>query len=394
MAAITAADLGKVVLLLEKNEKLGRKIYATGNGKCNFTNRYQSMECYRSTKPFIAWNIIRQFDFEKTIAFFDNLGILPKEKNGYFYPNSEQASSIAEVLCMEIKRQKVTVICKSTVVDIKKVQDSFNVYTKECRYLSKQVIIASGGMASPIHGSDGSGYDLAKKFGHHIVTPLPALTQLKAEEKYFKTLSGVRVDARGSLFSGKNHLAEESGEFLFTSYGISGIPILQMSRFAAATIYSGKEVHLSLDFFPDINENKLQKIIKKRYDSILCRTVEEALTGVLNHKLFYVLLKELRLNPEEAADTMDDKNIYRLCHMLKQFTFRIIGTNGFENAQVTAGGVDLKEINENTLESLLIPGLFFAGEVVDVDGTCGGYNLQWAFSSGRVAAESLRKLGE
>lgn len=390
MAAIHAARHGNTTAVIEHKERLGKKILATGNGKCNYTNLYQEMECYRGGNPKLAMDIVSQFDYHKTIAFFQSIGIYPKVRNGYVYPYSEQAASVSDVLIMECEQLKVKSFLSENVTQVRKVKGEFLITTNTTQYQTRNVILATGGCASPKQGSDGSGYLIAKALGHHIITPFPALVQLKTKEKYGKLISGVRCEAKGRLLSENQEIVSESGEYLFTDYGISGIPILQMSRYAVELVEKRKEVILILDFFPGLSNQELFAMLKERIKHNPYKTIEKSMVGLLNHKLIYLILREGKFYLEQTCTLIKEKEIHYLVKMLKKFTLTINGSNGFDQAQVSAGGVDLSEVNPNTLESKLVKGLFFAGEILDVDGTCGGYNLQWAWSSGYLAGISVK----
>jgi predicted Rossmann fold flavoprotein len=390
MAAIHAAKRGKKTAIIEQKERLGKKILATGNGKCNYTNLYQEIECYRGSDPKIAMDIVSQFDQQKTIAFFQSIGVYPKVRNGYVYPYSEQAASVADVLSMECKNQGVEVFLSEKVVKVKKQQDFFYITSETNQYLATSIIIAAGGCAAPKQGSDGSGFAIAKALGHQIVTPFPALVQLKTVEKFGKLVSGVRCEAKARLVSKIKEIASEQGEFLFTDYGISGIPILQMSRYAVELVDKKEVVNLYLDFFPNLSNQELSAMLKERMEHNSQRTIEESLIGLINNKLAYLIIREAKLSMDLTCKYIKEKDILRLVDLCKNFALTINGSNGFDQAQVSAGGVNLTEVNPHTLESKLVIGLYFTGEVLDVDGTCGGYNLQWAWSSGVLAGNSVR----
>jgi predicted Rossmann fold flavoprotein len=423
MAAITAARQGSSVLVIEQKDKAGKKILATGNGKCNFSNMFQNPECYRSDDSAFAMKVLSCFDVLKTLEFFEELGIYPKERDGYLYPNSEQAASIVQVLLMECKRlqvefryeEKVTDIVKPNYTittqhiiyeeDKKKSTDSKNniadhknkasdnknksgkkiAEVKYQTYYSEKLILAVGGCASPQLGSDGSGYRMAMGFGHSIIKPLPALVQLKSQDKYCKTVSGVRTAARVIAFADDRPIAMEEGEILFTDYGISGIPIMQISRFVAKDLDRGSNVYLSLDFLTAVSKDNLKIMLRQRIHQNPDKNMEEMMVGLLNHKLSYIVIIQAKLDPNKAAKTMTEEDVELLTTQMKSFRMLITDTNSFENAQVCAGGVSTKEIDENTMESKLSKNLYLVGEIVDVDGTCGGYNLQWAWSSGHLA---------
>lgn len=276
------------------------------------------------------------------------------------------------------------------------------------RYFTKKLILATGGCASSKLGSDGSGYALAKSLGHSIIKPLPALVSLKALDKYCKTVSGVRTIARASAYANMHHihglnsskhdnkyamehntkeflLDSEEGEIIFTDYGISGIPIMQLSRFVAKAIDRGDQVHLILDFMPDIDSDELARLITDRRNRSHGKNLEEMMVGLFNHKLSYIMIKEAGLYPDKPSDKLTDPELKALLHKIKGLRLNITGTNSFDNAQVSAGGVDTREVREDTLESKISQGLYLTGELLDVDGTCGGYNLQWAWSTGYLA---------
>ena len=390
MAAITATRTGASVCILERKERLGKKILATGNGKCNYTNRVQDISCYRGSEETFIKAVLAQFPMEETVAFFKEIGIYPKERNGYFYPHSEQATSVADALEAECRRLGVNICLEQYVTTIKKEKTIFCVTTKNEAQGTKQhkaykLILAAGGMAAKVHGSDGSGYTLAKLFGHSIIKPLPAIVQLKAQGNFFKTLAGVRTEGHISLFIDEKEVTEECGELMFTAYGLSGIPVMQVSRFAAEGLAKRKTVTAKLDLFPELSERALYAEIIRRFERAKGQyPSEQALLGLLNHKLNYILLKEAGLEPTQIPNAKLEQAAERFVKQVKQFTVIISDTNGFDNAQACAGGVSTEELTMQ-MESKLVPGLYIVGELADVDGTCGGYNLQWAWSSGYVA---------
>lgn len=388
VAAIAAARKGGTVLIIEQKEKAGKKILATGNGKCNFTNTHQTSDCYRSDDSAFAMKVLSNFDNIHTLQFFERLGIIPIDRNGYIYPNSEQANSLVSVLLLECKALNIDIVYNEKVIDITAPDftviavNSDNVRTA---YYSKKLIIATGGCASPKLGSDGSGYTLSKVFGHKIIKPLPALVSLKSPDKFCKTVSGVRTRAKASIFIDNTLLNEEEGEIIFTDYGISGIPIMQISRYASRALDRGETVYLVLDLFLQKTLGELTDIIISRRKNNPDRSTEEMMIGMLNSKLNYILIKEAKLSTESPAYLLSESDIIKLARMIKNFKLRINDTNTFDFAQVTTGGISTKEIDPNTMESKLRNNLYFTGELIDVDGSCGGYNLQWAWSTGYIA---------
>lgn len=394
MTAITAAKNGCRVLILEQKSECGKKINATGNGKCNFTNRDWKKAYFRGNQPELAMQVLAKFPLEETLSFFHAIGIFPKERNGYFYPQSEQASSVSKALIAAAKRYGCNILCDKRVTKVSKTLSGiFQVFCDKEIFNAKCVVLSAGGMASPCHGSDGSGFVLAKELGHHLAAPVPAIVQLKAEGAFFKTLSGVRTEGKVTLrISSKQkefgESYEEQGELLFAAYGISGIPVMQVSRYASVALSEGKKVEAELDFMMNFSETQLEDELKDRFSHLSGQTTEDALMGLCNSKLNYVICNLAKVNPTKDSSLVSQEEIQRLLKLYKHFTIRITDTNGFENAQACAGGVLLSELSSD-LESKFVPGLYFTGEITDVDGTCGGYNLQWAWSSGFTVGKNI-----
>ena len=388
-AAIFAAEHGAKVLILEHMERTGKKILATGNGKCNFTNRMQGVSHYRGDDPAFVMPVFAQFGLEQTLNFFEELGICPKEKNGYFYPASEQASSVLAVLNMRLERLHVKVCCEIGIRRIQKENGIFCFETKEGSCYGRTCILATGGYAAKKTGSDGSGFIYAKKFGHQLSRPVPALVQLIAEQPFEKEIAGVRTTAGVGIFADGKLLHQDIGELQLTDYGISGIPVFQVSRFAAKALAAGADVKAELDFFPAVDDATLTQILNKRFGSGgIGKNAGEALIGMFADKLSAVLLKRSKIEMDMPAKCVSRKQLDALHRQIKRFTVKIARTNKFDAAQVTAGGIFTRELDGQTLGSKLVKGLFFAGEMIDIDGECGGYNLQWAWSSGAVAGRA------
>ena len=391
MAAITAARRGAKVTILEQNDRLGKKLLSTGNGKCNYTNENQDIAFYHSEQPETVKRVLDQFPLADTLSFFRELGVLPLIKKGGFYPNSEQASAVLDALRFEVDRLKVRVVTNAKVQNIELVKEGFRVSCSSISEMGKCIILAAGSKASAIAGCDGSVYQLAQKLGHRIIKPLPALVQLRCRETFYKELHGVRMQAKIRLFAceGENMpeklLTVEMGELHLTSYGVSGIPVFQVSRFAAQALNQGYQIRLTIDFLPELSFEEVLTELNRLKNRNNMRKMEELLIGMVNKKLAIVLLKRSQIKPSALSSQVEEEAISRLAHCFKEFSTQITETNGFWEAQVCAGGIDLSEIDRESLESLKIPGLYFAGECLDVDGACGGYNLQWAWSSGYVA---------
>lgn len=387
MAAIWAARAGASVTVLEHMDRVGKKILSTGNGRCNLTNLYMEGKCFRCGQQDFPMKVIGGFSVESTLDFFREIGILPKDRNGYVYPNSDQASSVLDVLRSEAEYRKVKIICGCETGKIVKKKDFFQISASCGEYRADALILAAGSKAAPSTGSDGSGYRLAEGMGHRVIKPLPALVQLRCDGKFFKQLSGVRADVSLTLNCGGKTVAKESGELQLTDYGISGIPTFQVSRYASVALDKKQKVTAVIDFLPSMSEGETKRFLEDRMKRMGHKPCEELLTGVFNKKLAAVLLKQAGMSGEAKVSAVTEKQRRMLTEQIKQFTVTVVSVNPFENAQVCCGGVAADEIDPLTMESKLVKGLYFAGEIVDVDGICGGYNLQFAWSSGALAGK-------
>lgn len=383
-AAISAARLSANVTIIEHTEHIGKKILATGNGRCNLTNLNQKAEYYYCEQKEYPWKVLKSFNAEQTLQFFQELGIYTKNKNGYIYPYSEQASSVLEVLQIECSRLNVKIALKTKVEEVRQKNKQFQILTNQGMFLADSLIIATGSKASPKTGSDGSGYVIAKKMGHKILEPLPTLVALKSQGNFWKTMAGVRCDARLSLYIKNCFVRSERGELQITDYGISGIPTFQISHDAVKALNRKCSVLVSIDFMPECKDEIFPQFFSQRIRSSKTKTVEELFLGLLHNKLASVLIKQSKVPFDLPCHKLSKEQITRLITVMKNFEIPIVGSNSYEQAQACLGGVDTKELTE-ALESKRVKNLYFAGEVVDVDGICGGYNLQWAWSSGYVA---------
>lgn len=416
MAAITAARRGKSVMILEHMDKVGKKILATGNGKCNYTNEYMADECYHGDH-ILRQDVMTQFGRADAIAFFKEIGIWPKAKNGYYYPNSGQAVSVVEALQMELERLNITIVCGCQVQELSEDYLGFAVSTSTGAYKARKVIVACGLLAVSKLGSDGSMIPLLKELGHRFVPIVPALCGFYASGMDFKKVSGVRCDAELTLEIDINHaktsntdrknaenrkimsdadaknIQKERGELQLTDYGVSGIPVFQLSSPAAKALKEKKSVAMRIDFLPEIAggelESELQRRVERAENLHEAVTLEQLLSGLLNQKLIPVLVKKAGISAHTPADRIDEKQLQKLVDVIKNYPVTLDKVRDFEFAQVCAGGIRTEEIDTKTLESKLVPGLYFAGEILDVDGICGGYNLQWAWSSGFVAGMNV-----
>ncbi len=391
MAAITAAREGVYVTVLEGMEKPGKKLLTTGNGRCNLSNTDQERaDRFRGGNSSIVNTVMAQFPLEKTMTFFEELGLLLQSKNGYLYPYVNQASAVLEVLLIEARRLHVRIKCTEKVTALFQEQQIWKVQTDTWCYEAERVILSAGSMAAPATGSDGSGYRLARSLGHHITTPLPALVPLILEEKWGKKMAGLRMQAQVTLIvqpqaSRENAHREEfreRGELQWTEYGISGIVVFQLSRYAARALHEEKKVSARLDLMPDFSEKEVARmLIGRRREG----SAGEFLAGMLPQKAIPVFLSFISMRPSDRAERITEAQMASLAKVIKSLEVTVSGSRSFDVAQVCSGGVDTSEIKAETLESSIASGIYFSGELLDVDGICGGYNLQWAWSSGYVA---------
>ena len=393
IAAIYAKSKGNNVILLEKNEICGKKILATGNGRCNFWNEDQRLEHYRSSNFEKIEIIINNKNREEILKFFEKIGIEPKIKNGYYYPNSNQAISIKKALELEAQKQNVIIKIDSEVVDLKKEKDDFKVILKNGQeIISNSVILATGSKAAPKTGSDGIGYQICKKFNHTIVKPLPALVQLKADGKFLKDWEGIRTDVLVKLYENDKNIGEEIGEIQLTNYGISGICVFNLSGRVSRGLNDNKKETVKINFLNSLNINLPKDFIEwmnKRNLLVKDRSIFELLEGVLNYKLVNVLLKKSKINNNMKWEELSLSSKNDLSENITSFKLEIIGTNSFDKAQVCSGGIPLNEIDVNDMQSLKVKGLYIIGELLDVDGDCGGYNLEWAWITGMIAGRRV-----
>lgn len=368
MAAVHAAEAGASVTLLEHNERTGRKICVTGNGRCNLTNLCVNEDSYRGTHPEFAAEILRQFSVDDTLSFFEHIGILTTEKKGWLYPRSAQAKCVPALLERKARSLKVKIKTNEHVKAVFQKENLWQVQTEGWTYSCGAVILANGSVASSVDGADGSGYKLAESLGHHIIKPLPALLGLKCRDRGFGSWAGIRTEGELTLMIGRIPVKKERGELQLTEYGVSGIPVFQLSRYAVRALEEKKQVLLLVNFFPEYTGEELCLLMDRRKELCPLESEAELWEGLLPDKLYKVLIKQK--DPLKAA---------------VNYELEVTGSTGMSQAQVCSGGIDTEEVDPHTMESRLHKGLYFAGELLDIDGACGGYNLQWAWSSGAVA---------
>lgn len=394
-AAIFAARSGAEVRLLERGEKAAKKILTTGNGKCNYTNLSLPPSAYHSGENSFVMEAIKRFGSDETIAFFKSLGVEPLCREGYVYPSSEQAASVRNALLYEAERLGIEIETSCIIEDLRASSRGFTVETGRGRMDFVRLIIASGSLASSLRESDKSAFGWIERMGHRVIKPLPALCAVHCggEKGFFRAAAGVRVKTMLRLYVEDALFAEEFGEVQITDYGLSGIPVFQLSRSVARALESSKKVELSMDLLHFTKEK--EEYLLARYRNTCLRSLERFGNGLYNQKLWQAFLGIAGLDP---GTNLREDNKRRLCAKLAKYLsehrFLALSVAGYDKAQVCTGGVDLREIEAGTMESKRQKGLYFAGEVMDVDGICGGYNLQWAWTSAYIAGNAAAKSGK
>ena len=389
-AAIWAARSGASAVILEHTDRVGKKILSTGNGRCNLTNSKMEASCYRSGDPQFPMEAISQFGWKDTLRWFSSMGLLCRcRMESYYYPMSDQASAVLDCLRMECSRLGITIRTGIQPERIRRMREGrrsfYEIMTDQGEVRADAVILACGSKAAPNTGSDGSGYELAKSLGHRIIKPLPALVQLRCQGNHYRQLAGIRTEADLRLLVNDGEMWRERGELQITDYGISGIPVFQLSRFAARGMDEGKKVRVMIDFLPFMDKKESRIFLEQRFAEFGDRNGEDFLTGVLHKKLAAVLLKMAGIRLDQPVSSASIRQRDHLLRAIKEYEALVSSVNPFANAQVCCGGVDVREVDPSTMESRLMGDIYFAGEILDVDGICGGYNLQWAWSSGKVA---------
>lgn len=381
-AALSAAENPDVqVILMERQGRVGRKLMATGNGRCNLTNISASADSYHGQQPTFSEFALKQFGPEKTIRWFSELGLYTiVENSGRVYPYSDQANSVVDVLRLNLNKPNITVYTDFEVQKIKATECGFALSCAEKSVICDKLIIACGGLAGSKLGGTMSGYKLLAKFGHKTTRLRPALVQLKSSWNMLSGLKGVRTNCCAAIFNNDVLFAESKGELQFTDFGLSGPVIFEISR---DVCFEPGNWYCKLDFLPDISESQLRKILKIRVQSDLL--VQDLFTGILHNRLGRVLTQSAGLQMNMACKDLSQTDLSDVISAVKGLEVALTEPMGMDHAQVTAGGVLTSQFNPQTMESLLVPGLYACGEVLDIDGDCGGYNLQWAWSSGRLA---------
>lgn len=470
MAAIEAARAGAIVTLIEKNPQLGKKLATTGNGRCNYTNLDMGDRIggkFRGFHPEFAAPALDALPPEAVLDWFRAIGVEPRFRGSYVYPNSDQASAVVDALREELHRLSVKVHYNAEVKSVQRIDTDTEVSAAKASMPGKaasaseirekrnagyfmiqctdavvkadRVILAAGSKAAPKTGSNGDGYFIARKLGHTIVPYVPALCGIRCAGDAFRALAGIRTEAALELVIDGHSVDREAGELQLVDYGISGIPVFQLSRYAAYALQEGKKAAVYINFLPGFTEagavrdsdrnvavrnskrassasgistievsavknaqnartevsfcaakaedpkDLAVQLYRQRQQRLAGRKMESFFTGLLHQKLGQLLLRMASVRPELPVAELSEKQLRSLASLSVRFKAECVEMNGFLQAQVVAGGVDTTEVDPCTMASRLVPGLYFAGEVLDIDGICGGYNLQWAWASGFVA---------
>ena len=384
-AALTAARLGHEVTLYERQARVGRKLMATGNGRCNLTNTGAGPSNYHGDTPDFVRPALQAFPSEAALAFFRDLGLLAREEwGGRVYPLSNSANSVVDVLRQGLDAAGVELVAGDRVRELRRVGSGYSVTTESGDKRSfNAVVVACGGLAGEKLGGGRDGYELLKALGHTRTALRPALVQITTEPMYPRSLKGIKADCALSVFSRGGLLASSGGELLFTETGVSGPAAFDVSR--AVSEAGDAKMELEIDFLRDYSAAEVLAHLQNRAKTAPELPASELLTGSVHNRLGRMLIKYADIEAAAPLSALSERELRTVAGACKRFRLPVRGTEGFANAQVTAGGIRTSEFDPRTLESRLCPRLFACGEVLDIDGDCGGYNLQWAWSSGVLA---------
>lgn len=393
MAAIQAAACGAQVILLERNDRIGRKLYATGNGRCNLTNYTFGEEYYHTGDRAALSPYFDRFSVYDLCGFFEERGIFLHDRNGYVYPRTDQAATIVLALEKELGKHGVRTITgadvgKVTVEESRNRGKEFHIKMRNSslHYSAEAVIVSAGGMAGPQYGCSGDSYRIAGDFAHSVAEPLPALTSLHTKDPSVRLAAGARTDAMVTLLEEGRPLCASRGEVQITADSISGIPAFQISGEAARVLAQHRKITVQIDFLPEVSGEAWERAVNARVEQDMQQTLGSLFLGTVNSKVLSMILAREGLQAENKAYKLPEKRLREVLSLMRCFEIEIDGTGDFAKAQTTSGGVPLSELDEN-LQSCLCGGLYFTGEAADVDGLCGGYNLQWAMTSGYLAGD-------
>ena len=390
-AAIMLSRNNNEVIILERNNICGKKLLITGSGRCNYFNSDFTTSHFNSSNRKLLESIINDKSKDEVLDFFNSIGIIPTIKEGYYYPYSNQASSIKNALEQEVINSNVEIIYNTYVKDIVKNNNEFIITTDNKTYNCEKVVVATGSKAYKKTGSEGNLYEVLKKLGHNIIKPLPALVQLKSNEKYLKEWKNIRTKATLKLYENNKFIKEEIGEVQLTDYGISGICTMNLSSIAVRSLDQGKKIYIEINFYNELNSiDSFINFMNSRDILLKNRTISELLEGIMNYKLANLLIKLSNININSKWSNLKKEEKVSLAKNIISHKLNIIGTNSFDTSQTCSGGVSLLDINLDTMESKRVDGLYLIGEILDVDGECGGYNLGFCFITGIKAGNSIK----
>jgi predicted Rossmann fold flavoprotein len=388
IASILHGRADQEVILLEQNNKIGKKILVSGNGKCNIGNKYITPNYFHSHNPKFIEEVLEGYKFEVVEKFFTSIGLeLIEGKEGKMFPMSLQASSVVELLEYEARRVGVQIICDCKVTGIEKNGNTFTLKTTQGTKICEQLVLANGSPAAPQLGGSSSGYTFATKMGHTLIPHYPSLVQLCSEENWIKDCAGVKVAGVVQLYANSEYITEKKGDLLFTNYGISGLAILDLSREVSTRLASYDYCELNLDLIPELSKEKLSNLLLRRIKERSAKPISFWLQGVINKKLIPIILEQSKCKAKKESD-LNRKEIGKLVYTIKNLKLNINDTKGFQSAEVATGGINTSEVNPQTMESKLIPNLFFTGEILDVDGDRGGFNFHFAWVTGMRTARN------
>ena len=387
-AAIAAAESGEHnVTLIERLARVGRKLLSTGNGRCNITNIGASAENYHGGDRRFAEYALGLWTPERVLGFFSELGLMTvTEYGGRVYPLSNQASSVLDVLRFALEKPNIRLLTGVTVESVRRRGSGFELRWEGESLRCDKLVVACGGCAGSKLGGVMDGYNLLKSLGHSRTSLYPSLTQIRTRPEIPRSMKGVKVQAAVKALKGKRELDRSSGDLLFADNGVSGTVVFDISR-AVAT--AGEGVSLEIDLFENLDRSGVKKYLYSRREARPAAPAKEIFAGALHSRVGMALCKYAGINPENPCSELSAANMDALASAAKALRLEVTGVSGFESAQVTAGGISTAEFDPKTMESRIVPGVYACGEVLDIDGDCGGYNLQWAWASGLLAGESL-----
>lgn len=388
ICAIRAAERSKnrKITILEKQDRILRKLMSTGNGRCNFTNINASSADYNGSFKKYVDVILEKYSPEYVIEYFKKLGLISRvEESGRVYPYSNHASAVVDMLRYRLETFGIEVVCNAKVNKVIKENKSFRIISNNGEYKAEKVVFTVGSPAGTKLGGNYSGLEMLKELGHNVSKPYPALCPILVDSKILPSVKGVRSQGKAALFNGNKLISEDFGEIQFTEKALSGICVFNLASY----VKNNKNLTVRISLLPDYNNEELRLIINRQIMLYNNRTCEDLFTGIFQRKLGLALLKECNIKASFNISKLNDNQINKIVNIINNWNFNVVGVSDFNSAQVAVGGVIGKEIDPGTMESKIINGLYICGEAIDINGDCGGYNLQFAFSSGMVAGDSV-----